>query len=105
MFVIINGEEYRENDIIEYENAYGFIKGIIKYGEFNQDGSGGEYRSIPCYGWYVEFMDITPFDNSDETKEEIMEYYPDFEKRQSLLYLVKENSSYGNISNFLRVKE
>lgn len=105
MFVIINGDEYRENDIVEYSNAYGFVKGIIKYGEFNQDGSGGEYRSVPCYGWYVEFLDITPFDGSDETKEEIMKYYPCYEKRQSLLYLVKENNNHGNISDFVRVRE
>lgn len=105
MFVIINGDEYRENDIVKYNNAYGFVKGIIKYGEFNQDGSGGEYRSVPCYGWYVEFMDITPFSNSDETKEEIMEYYPEYEKRQSLLYLVKENNNRGNIFDFVRVSE
>lgn len=27
MFVIINGDEYRENDIVVYNNAYGSVKG------------------------------------------------------------------------------
>lgn len=34
-----------------------------------------------------------------------MEYYPWYEKRQSLLYLVKENNNRGNISDFVRVRE
>lgn len=100
MFVVINGDEYRENNIISYDNAYGHIKGVVKYGEWNQNGSGGEYRSVPCYGWYVEFVDLTPFEYEDDTKEEILEYYPEFEKTQSLLYLITDCSKSGLISNF-----
>ena len=96
MFVVIDGTTYRENDAVAYDNSYGHIRGTIKYGEWMQDGSGGEYSGKPCYGWFVEFQDLTPFDYEDDSKEEILEYYPQFERTQSLLYLLRDECMIGN---------
>ena len=50
---------YYEGDIVVGE--FGYINtgiGIVRFGEWEQDGSGGEYSSSPCYGFYVERMRI-----------------------------------------------
>lgn len=48
MFVVIDEITYRENDIVNYDNSYGHIKGIIKYGEWVQNSSDGEYKGFSC---------------------------------------------------------
>ena len=102
MFVVIDEITYRENDIVNYDNSYGHIKGVVKYGEWVQNSSCGEYIGSYCYGWYVEFVDLTPFDDEEDTKEEILRYYPKWERNQSLLKLVR---SKREIKNFRMLNE
>ena len=102
MLVVIDEITYRENDIVNYDNSYGHIKGIIKYGEWVQNSSGGEYRGSYCYGWYVQFVDLTPFEDEEDTKEEILKYYPEWERDQSLLNLLR---SKREIKNFRILSE
>jgi len=50
---------YYEGDIVVGE--FGYINtgiGIVRFGEWEQDGSGGEYGSSQCFGFYVERMRI-----------------------------------------------
>ncbi|KAF1295164.1 hypothetical protein BAU15_05275 [Enterococcus sp. JM4C] len=60
-----NGVEIYEGDIVEaswgsdYPEGYhpiSIYRGSVKFGEYEQDGSGGEYRGSPCIGFYGEFV-------------------------------------------------
>ena len=47
-----------EGDICDlFDNAYNAnLIGVVKFGEYNQDGSGGEYLPTPVIGFYVEII-------------------------------------------------
>jgi hypothetical protein len=90
MKVIIDGKEIDEGVICKYCDTYAQVTGEIKFGEWVQDGSGGEYGGTPCYGYYVHVIDIKPLSWSDDTKEEVEEWYPDYLKNMSLLDVLRE---------------
>lgn len=90
--ITIDGKELRVGCICKYSDEYANITGEICFGEWIQDGSGGEYSGTPCYGFYVHVVDLDAPDWSSETKEEIIEYYPDYKKNISLLNLLRDKS-------------
>lgn len=49
------GKRIFEGDIVKLENFGSFV-GIVKYGEFDQDGSGDEYEPSFCLGFYIELL-------------------------------------------------
>ncbi|ATO28923.1 hypothetical protein RA13_13685 [Bacillus atrophaeus] len=49
-----NGREIYEGDVIEVFKAYKSFKAIVKFGNYNQDGSGAEYSPTECIGFYAE---------------------------------------------------
>jgi len=50
----INGNIIKEDDIITYTLNGEKYSGIVKFGVYIQDGSGGEYSGSKCLGYYVE---------------------------------------------------
>ena len=44
-----NGKKIFEGDIVQYQNLMWFdIQSVVKFGEYLQDGSGGEYNGTKC---------------------------------------------------------
>ena len=56
-----NGKEIYEGDIVVGGVYYGWKnetgKAIVKFGKFEQDGSGGEYPSRTCLGFYLDLIE------------------------------------------------
>ncbi|MBV4429397.1 YopX family protein [Clostridium tyrobutyricum] len=48
------GAEIYENDIVKYEDTFDECIGIVRFGKWGQDGSGGEYGVEYCLGFYIE---------------------------------------------------
>lgn len=85
-----------ENDIYQWENpVYGKCTGIVRFGEYLQDGSGGEYPAIPCYGFYVAVKKVEPHPESCLDAED----YPYYQKQISILKMFKENLNIKPIGN------
>ncbi len=86
-----------DGDIIKYEHEYESIIYIcvVKYGRYEQDGSGGEYGASDCLGWYVEAKRmIMP----DWMYDDDAEYYPpEYEFQRGLLEVYKSCEVIGNI--------
>ena len=102
----INDQPLFTNDIISYDpdgyGAYGTCTGIIKFGEYRQDASGGEYSGKLCLGYYVELLSITPYDWMEETSEEALEYFPYYLRKYSLIEFLKDtNSNVTKIGNVI----
>jgi len=95
--VIINGIEYKVGEKCTYENCWAKVTGIIKFGEWKQYVGDGEYN-VSCYGYYVEVIDLEPGEWSNDTKEEVEEYYPFYAKTESLIDLIR------NAINFKLIK-
>ena len=78
-----NGQELRVGDGIYYcAFASQIYRGIIRFGEYEQDGSGGEYKPSRCIGFYIERI-VWIQQNWQEPEDE--EYYlPEYEKTISL---------------------
>lgn len=72
-----NGKEIYEGDILKTSYAYeeDYI-GIVKFGEYAQDGSGDEYAPAKCFGFYLEM--------SEKDKNKTDEY--DYEIHRSYYY-------------------
>lgn len=87
--IIVNNFKYTSGTRFTWKDAYASCIGILKYGIWEQDGSGGEYPGTPCYGWYVEVTGISPLEHTGDTKEEAEENYPAYLKTQSVLELEK----------------
>lgn len=85
-----------ENDIYQWLNsAYGRCTGIVRFGEYWQDGSADEYPRIHCYGVYVEILKVIPFPESCISEED----YPDYLKTISVLEMFEENKEVNLIGN------
>lgn len=85
-----------ENDIYRWKNpAYGTCTGIIRFGRYEQDGSGGEYPGIPCYGFYAEVVKIEPYPESGLDESD----YPDYMRQISVLEMLERNSDVLLIGN------
>ncbi|MFL2133038.1 YopX family protein [Desemzia sp. FAM 23990] len=84
-----NGVEIYEGDPIiaswgiKYNKEYkpvSIYKGVVKFGEYEQDGSGGEYGGAKVIGFYGDFHSGA---DSDEKFAELSSWA--YEKEQSLL--------------------
>lgn len=88
-----NGKEIYEGDIlltsIDYMDAY---FGIVRFGEYKQDGSGGEYSPSKCVGYFIEMSD----EDKNKTDEWDYEVHCDYYHEISLLK-VDEIEVVGNI--------
>jgi uncharacterized phage protein (TIGR01671 family) len=56
----MNGKEIYEGDIVQYKMGENNCVGTIKFGEYEQDGSGGEYNTITCLGFFIHRLKIIP---------------------------------------------
>lgn len=55
-----NGAKIFEGDIVRYNDIADFdIHATVKFGEYDQDGSGGEYEPSKCIGVYFEMINFT----------------------------------------------
>ena len=97
-----------ENDILEYDgDGCARCVGVVKYGNYIQDGSGGEYRGKECIGFYVEMIKIIPYKWEEESVEEILEYFPHYYKKYSLAEILKQEDvkKVGNVFDNLELLE
>lgn len=95
----IKEEKIWENDILEYDgDGCARCIGVVKYGNYIQDGSGGEYSGRECIGFYVEMVKLIPYEE-DESVEEVLEYFPHYYKKYSLAEILKQKDvkKVGNI--------
>ena len=65
-----DGKQVFEGDIIQYEDEYYYfdVTAEVKYGEYMQDGSGGEYGGAKCSGWYVSVVNAIPPEWDEEAE-------------------------------------
>lgn len=77
-----DGKTVFEGDVIEFKDDtfYFRIKAVVKFGEYLQDGSGGEYNGAKVYGWHIEVLSATLPEWDDDDSE-----YPAYLKTQSIL--------------------
>ncbi|KMM63516.1 hypothetical protein ACH95_00925 [Bacillus glycinifermentans] len=50
----VNVREIYEGDVLEVFKGYWSFKATVKFGHYEQDGSGGEYSPTECIGFYAE---------------------------------------------------
>ena len=80
-----NGKEIYKGDIVKYALYEGGNEmiGVVGLGVYEQDGSGGEYGSTKCLGFYIERIKTIP--NDWEIEYEWKPNEPEYEKTISLL--------------------
>lgn len=61
------------------------LTGIIRFGEYEQDGSDGKYPPVSVIGFYFEVIKIQPAEDGF-----FNEYYPEWDRNISLLGAMKE---------------
>lgn len=91
-----NGTRIFKGDIISFcYNIYEFIncKATVKYGEYMQDGSSGEYGAAKCLGWFIQIVSCTAEDWAKDLDIEL----PDYLLQNSLIDVVKSCKIIGNI--------
>ena len=89
-----NGKKIFEGDIIRYNTFNDFdCHSVVKFGEYEQDGSAGEYNPRDCIGWYVEVDNFTCPDWAEDDPI----YFNDYLKQQNLLEVSDECEIIGNI--------
>lgn len=89
-----NRKEIYEGDIVKFfDITYNAdLLGAMKFGEYEQDGSGNEYPPTPVIGFYVEiikyqFTEDSFYDDEDE--------YPEWNRKMSVLEAMNENTYYN----------
>lgn len=91
-----DGTRIFKGDIISFcYNIYEFIdcKATVKYGEYMQDGSNGEYGAAKCLGWFIQVASCTAEDWAKDLDIEL----PDYLLQNSLINVVKNCKIIGNI--------
>lgn len=95
-----NGKKIFESDIVQYLTDDDFdCQSVVKLGEYNQDGSGGEYRGRKCIGFYVEVNNFTCpdwYDDEDDEYEGINRL-PYHTWQQNILEVASKCEVIGNI--------
>lgn len=89
-----NDKKIFDGDLVSYCTYDEFeCTAVVRFGCYQQDGSNGEYESVPCLGWYVEVTEyIRP-------KWAVCRNYhlPARRKQQNLLEVVEKCEVVGNI--------
>ena len=89
-----NGKDIYEGDIVQYLTYDDFdCHSIVKFGEYKQDGSGGEYSGRKCVGFYVDVDNFTCPDWCDNEPE----CFPYYMWQQNILEVASECEIIGNI--------
>lgn len=89
-----NGKRIFEGDIVCYNTFNDFnCYSVVKFGEYEQDGSEGEYAPHDCVGWYAE---VNSFTCPDWAENDPI-YFPDYLKQQNLLEVNQGCEVIGNI--------
>lgn len=90
----LEGKIYHEGDVYRWNdcNYRVVIKAVINFGEWEQDGSAGEYTGSNCLGFYFKILDIVDvMQNSDyEDKDEAMLFYPQYKMQRSVLEVLRD---------------
>lgn len=95
-----NGTKIFEGDIVQYINSDDFdCQSIVKFGEYKQDGSGGEYGARKCLGFYVDVDNFTCPDWCEDDPE----YFPRHMWQQNILEVVDGCEIIGNIYDNLEL--
>ena len=89
-----NGKRIFEGDIVRYNTYDDFdCQSVVKFGEYNQDGSAGEYSASKCIGFYVDVDNFTCPD--------LCEYgsncFSNYLKQQNILEVAQYCEIIGNI--------
>lgn len=80
-------------DIVQFVNRYGYdCYAIVRFGKYEQDGSGSEYPPTRCLGFFVEVDSFTCPDGEDGA-----ESFPEHLYRQNLLEVCADCTVIGNI--------
>lgn len=89
-----NGTKIFEGDIVQYLTYDDFdCQSVVKFGEYKQDGSCGEYGARICLGFYVEVDNFTCPDWCENEPE----CFSDYQKQQNILEIANECEVIGNI--------
>ena len=89
-----NDKKIFEGDIVQYNTFNDFdCQSIVKFGEYSQDGSGGEYSGTNCIGFYVEVDNFTCPDWCEDEPE----CFPYYLKQQNILEVANNCEVIGNI--------
>ena len=89
-----NGTKIFEGDIVQYLTCDDFdCQSVVKFGEYKQDGSNGEYGARICLGFYVEVDNFTCPDWCENEPE----CFSDYQKQQNILEIANECEVIGNI--------
>lgn len=89
-----NGTKIFKGDIVQYLTYDDFdCQSVVKFGEYKQDGSNGEYGARICLGFYVEVDNFTCPDWCENEPE----CFSDYQKQQNILEIANECEVIGNI--------
>jgi len=88
-----NGREIYEGDIVRYKPGWNELIGVVCFGHYSQDGSGGEYSPRSCVGFYVERKVIIPdeWDNGEVYPREEEEQMSIAEQEYEIIGNIYEN--------------
>lgn len=97
-----NGRKIFEGDIVQYNIYDDFdCQSVVKFGEYNQDGSAGEYSARKCIGFYVDVDNFT----CPDWCEDAPDYFPKHFKQQNVLEVARDCQVIGNIHDSLELLE
>lgn len=89
-----HGIKIYEGDIVQYSTYDDFdCQSVVKFGEYKQDDSAGEYGTRKCLGFYVEVNNFTCPDWCENEPE----CFDDWKKQQNILEVANECEVIGNI--------
>ena len=91
-----NGKRIFEGDIVRYNTFDDFdCQSVVKFGEYNQDGSAGEYSASKCIGFYVDVDNFTCPDWCEYGSNCFSNYL----KQQNILEVAQYCEIIGNIND------
>ncbi len=92
-----NGKKIFEGDIVQYldDDCGGDgwdCQSVVRFGQYNQDGSDGEYTPTPCSGWFAAVDNFTCPDWTDDPS-----HFPEYHNERSLIEIAEKCEVIGNI--------
>lgn len=88
------GRMIYEGDILEGVVDNILVRCLVCVGEYNQDGSGGEYPPVKCHGTFVKVLLLKDMHTGNEGKD--IRYYECYLER-NLLEVASQCNTIGNI--------